>query len=917
MALTKLQFKPGINKEGTTYSNEGGYYNCDKIRFRSGYAEKLGGWINYSYNYTYSGIARSMWNWVTYDSYNLLALGTSQKYYIEQGGEYYDITPVRAGPTTLGASPIATTNGSKVVTITATAHGASPGSFVTITSTAAVGGLTISGEYQIITTPSADTFTIASPTAASSTATGGGTVTVTYLINAGNSTVTTGVGWGNGGWGGTAVATFTGYISNGAGLTGAGTTLTVLSVTSGTIAIGQTISSIAGAITATTTITGGAGLSWTVNNSQSVGAIAGIAITSNNGTGGWGDAGSSSGIRLPMRLWTQDIYEQDLLFAPVGVSDIYYWTKDTTTYARGITLQAKCNSTSTGYVAVTTTYSNPGATTIVIDNTDGINTGTVISGNNIPSGTYVTTSWNYSTTLTLSSALPNISATATITGTTTLTITAGGAGMVAGMIVTGSGIPAGTSITGTFPTFTLSAASTNGVGVAIAAGGIKSGESITIYYAGRHAPDKTNYLIASDTSHFTIAIGSKPYDPTNFSPTYDPMLVRWSDQDNPYQWVPDATNQSGEQHLSNGSYLIAAQNARQEVLVWSDVALFSMQYLGPPYVWGFNLIGDNTSIASPNAAISVNTVTYWMGVDKFYMYNGRLETLSCTLWKYVYDNFNKSQRDQVICGSNEGFSEIWWFYPSLNSNVNDSYVIYNYLEQTWYYGTLNRSAWLDSPLRAYPMGCFSVQASVLSADITSSQTTIPIVDCSSYPATGTVFIESEQITYTGNSGSTLTGCVRGANGSTAVLHLRYTPVTMTAANQVMFHEYGTDDQSTTTAQPIAAYLESSDFDIGDGQEFGFMWRILPDLTFRGSTVTSPRVMLSIKARLNSGSSYETALTDPTNVTRTSSTPVEQYTGQVYTRIRGRQAALRIDSTEVGVAWQVGAMRIDVRKDGRR
>jgi hypothetical protein len=384
--------------------------------------------------------------------------------------------------------------------------------------------------------------------------------------------------------------------------------------------------------------------------------------------------------------------------------------------------------------------------------------------------------------------------------------------------------------------------------------------------------------------------------------------------------VPRTNNQSGEQHLSNGSYLIAAQNTRNEILLWSDVALFSMQYVGPPYVWNFTLVGDNTSIISPNAAIAVNTVTYWMGVDKFYIYDGRLQTLNCTLWKFVYDNLNKEQRDQIICGSNEGYSEVWWFYPSSNSKINDSYIIYNYLEQSWYYGTMNRSAWLDSPLRSYPMAAFSLQNSYLNADIGATETTINLVDTTTYPTAGTIIIDSEQISYTNNDpiGNTLSNCVRGVNNTTAASHLEYTPATYLVNNQVMFHETGTDDYSVANGLPIESYLESSDFDIGDGHNFGFIWRVIPDLTFRGSdNETVPQVMLSIKSRMNSGSGYTNAFTDPTNVTRTSTVPVEQYTGQVYTRTRGRQAAFRVDSTKKGTAWQVGAMRIDVRQDGRR
>jgi hypothetical protein len=271
----------------------------------------------------------------------------------------------------------------------------------------------------------------------------------------------------------------------------------------------------------------------------------------------------------------------------------------------------------------------------------------------------------------------------------------------------------------------------------------------------------------------------------------------------------------------------------------------------------------------------------------------------------------------VVCGSNEGFSEIWWFYPSSTSLVNDSYIIYNYLEETWYYGTLNRSAWLDSPLRQYPMAAFSIQTSVLAVDIDATTNTVSLIDGVSYPASGTITIDSEQISYTGVSNNNLTGCIRGANSTTAASHLKYTPVTYNVANQIAYHEYGNDDQMSATAIPITSYLESSDFDIGDGHNFGFIWRVIPDITFRGSVTTSPKVMLSIKARINSGSAYTTAFTDPTNVTRTSTVPVEQYTGQVYTRVRGRQIAFRVDSTDLGVAWQVGAMRLDIRQDGRR
>jgi len=422
-------------------------------------------------------------------------------------------------------------------------------------------------------------------------------------------------------------------------------------------------------------------------------------------------------------------------------------------------------------------------------------------------------------------------------------------------------------------------------------------------------------VLDSPVSDFVICAGATPYDPTDFTTTFNPLLVRWSDQGNAFEWVPEVTNQSGEQSLSHGSYIVTALNTRQEILIWTDTAIFSMQYLGPPFVWGFNLLDQDVSIASQNAAITVNNVTYWMGRDKFFMYTGRVETLPCTLRQFVYSDINLDQLDQICSGSNEGYNEVWWFYPSANSLVNDRYVIYNYLERIWYYGNLNRSAWSEHTQRQYPMGAFSIQTGYLATSINSSVATIALTDASSYPNSGTVVIDSEQISYASKDGNTLIGCVRGVNGTTAASHAQYTMVESRVPNQVLFHEFGNDDQSVTPAEPIAAFIESSDFDIQDGQSFGYVWRMLPDLNFTGSTGSSPSVTLTVKPRQNSGSNY-TAADQPT-VTRTSVIPIQQYTGQVYTRIRGRQMAFRVDSTELGVAWQMGMMRIDVRPDGRR
>jgi hypothetical protein len=361
-------------------------------------------------------------------------------------------------------------------------------------------------------------------------------------------------------------------------------------------------------------------------------------------------------------------------------------------------------------------------------------------------------------------------------------------------------------------------------------------------FSGQFVPNETYQIISSTVQRFCIAFGANSYDPLDANTPFDPLLVRWSDQENPFDWVPDVTNQSGEQRLSIGSQIIQAVNTRQEILVITDAAIYSMQYLGPPYVYGFTLLQDNISIMGPKAAITINNVTYWMGADKFFMYSGRVETLPCSVRQFIFRNLNKDQSYQVFAASNEQYSEIWWFYCSTNSTVVDSYVVYNYLDRVWYYGTMGRTAWLDSGVLPYP----------IAADYN---------------------------------------------------------------RRLLNHEDGNDDVSGPSAAPIDAYIQSSDFDIGDGHNFGFVWRILPDVTFAGSTVQNPTCTMVVKPRTNAGTAYGTP--NDKTVERTVAIPVEEFTGQVYTRIRGRQMAFRIESADLGASWQLGSPRIDIRPDGRR
>ena len=739
MPLQKLQFRPGINREGTDYSNEGGWYACDKVRFRSGFPEKIGGWIRLS-NSTFLGVCRALWNWATLSGANLLGVGTNLKYYIEQGGDYNDVTPIRV-TFTANTSPntvncIATTNGSNVVTVTLTGYGGLTNDFVTVSGANAIGSITaadLNQEHQI-TYIDTSQFSFIVANAANSTGSGGGsTINVAFQIQTGLDVFIQGTGWGAGTWPSYITSTLTDPFT----CTSPGTTVTVTQTAHG-LSNGNSVAfnSISGNVCgiASAPFIKAFSISVVNVNAYSFSTIIGSTTftTSDNGpTGGtvvvstpvapvrgWG-AAADIGIGQQLRLWTNDNFGEDLIIAPRGGA-IYYW--DATL---GITSRA-------------------------------VELSTLASGATVPGTSY------------------------------------------------------------TYADF---------------------------------VPNRTNQVIGSAIQRFVITFGSNPYDPTDPATPFDPLLVRWSDQEDPFMWVPDATNQSGEFRLNIGSFIMCAESTRQEILVWSDAAIYSMQYLGPPYVWGFQLLQDNISVMGPNATITINNVTYWMGTDKFFIYSGRVETLPCAIWQYIFNDINKDQAFQVFASSNERYSEVWWFYCSQNSNVIDKYIIYNYLERVWSYGTMSRSFWLDSPLRQYPMA----------ADI--------------------------------------------------------------ANNRVLYHEAAVDDVSGLTPVPIEAFIQSSDFDIGDGHNFGFVWRILPDLTFNGSNVNEPKVTMTVRPRRNSGANYGTAdspeVPSDQNYTTQRNYDVQLFDGQVYTRLRGRQMAFRITSTDLGVAWQLGTPRIDIRNDGRR
>ena len=620
MPLKKLQLRPGVNKENTRYANENGWYDSEKVRFREGTPEKIGGWSRISTN-TFLGVCRSLWNWVTLTFSNLIGVGTNLKFYIANGGIYYDVTPIRS-TVTLGANPF-TGNGTRTVTVNAAAHGAINGDYVTFSGATGTYATLLNAEYSI-TVVNSSSYTITTSSVVASGATGGSAVSAAYQISVGYETQVPFNGWGAGSW----------------------------------------------------------------------------------GAGTWGNGGTSN---AALRLWSQSNFGEDLIFGYRG-GPIYYWDATTGTSTRGVLLSSLAGASD--------------------------------------------------------------------------------------------------------------------------------------------VPTAQNLIFVSD-NRFVFAFGCNALG----SAAQNPMLIRWSNYEDAANWTPGAASQSSYIVLSHGSEIVTAVQTRQEIVVFTDSALYSLQYLTPPAFWGQQILGDNISIIGPNAAVIASGVIYWMGVDKFYMYDGRVNTLDCDLRKYIYQDINLEQNQQVFCSTNEGFNEVWWFYCSANSSTVDKYVVYNYVENDgkggkgiWYHGSMARTAWLDSGLRNYPIAA----------------------------------------TYNYN---------------------------------LVNHEDGVDDNITGTPVPIEAYISSSEFDIDDGDRFGFVYRMLPDMTFEGSTAASPSAVMTLIPMQNSGSGYNTptsiAGSNNATVTRTATVPIEQFTGQVYIRVRGRQMIMKVSSATLGVQWQLGYPRIDIRPDGRR
>jgi hypothetical protein len=630
MPFQKLQFKPGVNRDQTNYTNEGGWNECDKIRFRSGFPEKIGGWIKATPRFML-GICRQMFGWITSYTDNFLACGTNKKVYIEVGGQFYDITPLRATnptfttPTTDNC--FSTVNGSSIVTVNIATSGAEAGNYVDFTGANAIGNISaalLNTSHEIKTSINSSAFTIDVGTAANTTSTGGGTtINAGFEISVGFATATLGYGWGTSVW---------------------------------------------------------------------------------SGAFGYG-LGSPDGINLVQQDWWFDQFDNDVVMN-IRNGAIYYW-------ARG-------------------TDPTPDA---------ALGTRAVL---------------------------------------------------------------------------------------------------LSTFAGAADVPTSAMQILVSQNDKHLLAFGCQPY--TGGATDFDPLLIRWASQDDPGMWTPMVTNTAGFIRVSRGSKIIRAIPTKQEILVFTEGTLNSLQFTGTSDVFALQEIGDNLSIIGPRAVTIVNNMTFWMGKDKFYVYTGRIETLPCTLRNHVFNNINYNATDQIICGTNEGWNEVWWMYATANSNVNNAYVIFNHLERIWYYGTIDRTAWLDSPLREFPQA--------IDAD--------------------------------------------------AVNELSY----------LYDHEHGTNDDIL----PMNAYIQSSDFDLMDGDQFMLTRRIIPDINFAGSNAANPEANFVIRPRNFPGSTYQS---NASNTQRVIQTTVNQFTDQVFLRARARQVALKVESTGLDTQWQLGSPRLDMRPDGKR
>ncbi len=724
MPLTKLQFRPGIVQDLTSYSNEGGWRDGDKVRFRLGYPEKIGGWAKYTSS-TFLGSCRALHNWIALDGSNYLGLGTNLKYYVEEGGTYNDITPIRTGsPTSAGVitfSAVTSAPFSSTITVTHTNHGAVSGDFVTFSSVASLGGNinanVLNQEYSIDQVLTASSYEITAKDLLGATVTSNGSDTGNgssntvgnYQVNTGLNSTVGGTGWGAGLFGGRTSGPLQTLLNEGGTLSASDTTITVTSTT-GIVATDIVMIDneliLVGGISSNDLTGCTRGHSGTTAATHTDGSL--VILAKGNADAaddffGWGVA-ASGGLTTTtqIRLWSHDNFGEDLIINPRD-SGLFYWDKSTGTNARAVEL-----STTSG--------------------------------------------------------------------------------------------------------------------------------------TKRSVPTICKQVMVSDRDRHVLAFGADGLGSstdTQGNGVQDPLLIRFSSQESPIDWFPTSSNTAGDLRLGSGSTFVKAIETKREILVWTDTALTSMRFIGPPFTFGLQQLASNITIAGPNAAVATEDFVFWMGDDNFYVYAGQTKQLQCTVKDKVFNDINLDQNDKIYGGVNSEFSEVFWFYASASSQSNDRYVVYNYLDKIWYYGNLSRTAWLDRGTRPFPIA-------------------------------------------TDNNG------------------------------YLYNQEFGHDDDGAA----MDSYIESAVMDIGDGDRFTFIDKVIPDLSFSGSTaISTPQATFTIKSRDNPGEDFFS--TGSGTAVRTQTVPVEEYTQQLYLRSRGRSFAMRVQSAAVGSKWRLGSPRVNLRQDGRR
>lgn len=707
MPLTKLTFRPGINRETTSYSNEGGWFDCDKVRFRMGYPEKIGGWQRKA-DSPYLGIARSLFDWTDLGGARFISIGTNLKFYIDEGDRLYDVTPLRETTAAGGVTLSASAN---------TLNGAIDDSVTTITLTDATGFPT-QGLIEIDSEQ------------------------ITY-----------------------------------AGVTGNDLTGCVRGVNGTTAAAHSDLAAVGCATIIASDITHGAAP---------------------------GDFFTLSGAVTLGGNITADVLNQEFRVLAVPDSGTFYFNARTVATSRDITLSVAGWSPTPVFANASDT-GNGGASIVgEYQITTGQND--TITGTGWGAGVWSRLGW----------------------GDPVETIRTAATGLrLWSQDNYGEDLVVSDRNGGVYYWDR-----TNGVSARLTA--------LSELAGAQSAPTIARQIMVSDRDRHVIAFGCDP----ELSPgVQDPLTIRFSDQESVTDWRSLPTNTAGEIRLGRGTEIIQAVETRHHIAVFTDIALFTMQYLGPPFTFGVEQVSANISIAGPNAGVGVDDNVYWMGTNEFYVYDGSVRRMPSTVRDYVYTNINETQMEKVVAASNAAYSEVWWFYPSASSSENDRYVVYNYQQDIWYIGSLRRSSWIDRGSQEFPLA---------------------------------------------------------ANPDD---------------NYLYFHENGIDDGTQNPAVPLPAYIESSQMDIGDGEQFSFIRRVIPDLTFRDSSNNSPVATFTIKARRFPGTAYED--TEDNSVTQTVSAPVELFTDQLYTRVRGRSFAIRVASDDTGVAWRLGSPRVDIRTDGKR